>query len=382
LRSASVFTKQRWTRTPGARVVTSMRNILNYVCAGAEGFWDKKKNRWVFNVAQMPIDYYLINASTFIGSKDMEHAVEQAGVAMAHNKGVFCDSGGFQLATGVIDSIDPVGVAEVQNRCCTHGFILDVPTMKRARGAGAGGLELDASEDYFVHCLLKTVDNIRRAKSVEKKFQNYAIIQGVTYDQLRRWWEGISQYDTFQGIGTKGVILSQVLNGLFFAETTDVKCHHILGLGALPRIILAKYFYLLSKKDMTLITYDNTNHIQYAKNMQTVLPFMNCSYSKSADVDLFKAVTGIEVMPGRDETFYGSVRNAYYYGLQGRLINMLDTTNAVKDFVKSNFRKMEPYLEVIDDYFDKGIQYVIKKYKDLSEGAETKSKKTDLMDFI
>jgi hypothetical protein len=357
-----------------------MRNLLNYVAAGAEGLFNGTE--WVYDIERMPIDYYLINASTFIGKKGVDVAVKQKLYANQHGKHIICDSGGFQLATEVIEHIDPVGVVEVQNRVADIGFILDVPTMKRARGAGAGGLELDASDEYFEQCLQKTIGNIQKVKDLEKNFSNYAIIQGVSYDQLKRWWEAIKGEDIFDGVGTKGVIFSQVLNGLFFVDSTNVKSHHILGLGAAPRILLVRYFYLLSKKDMKVISYDNTNHIQYSKFMQVVLPFTNCSFNKSDDMELFQEMTGIKISKIKeDPIFHAGIRNLYYYGLQNRLINLLDTPETLRDFIKANFKDMIYYVRMIDDFFDKGADYILKKYPEMSAGVE-KKQKANVEDFL
>lgn len=359
-----------------------MTNKLNYVTAGAESLYDKNEG-WAFDLASMPVDFYLINASTFIGGKGVEVASKQFKDAQAAHKSVFCDSGGFQLATGTIEHIDPKGVVEVQNITCDRGFILDVPTMRRAGSAGATGLELDASEEYFNICLKKTQANIAAAKEIERNFRYYAIVQGVTYHQLLRWWEGINGLDSFQGIGTKGVILSQVLNGLFFAETTQIKSHHILGLGAAPRLLLVRYFYLASNKKMTTITYDNTNHIAYGKNMQATVPFTNCTYDKNTEETwaLFEEESGVKLLSKPNPILYVQVKNVYYNAMMNKFINMLSTTNTVRDFVDSNYKQVLPYLNCIDDYFDKGIDYVLKRYPDLSVATKSKVSTASLFDF-
>lgn len=354
---------------------------LNYVAAGAEGFF--KNGKWSFDLNTMPIDYYLINASTFVGSKNIEQIVKQKEEANAAGKQIFVDSGGFQLATETIDYLDPQGIVEVQNRTANQGFILDVPTMRRTRGAGAGGLELDASPEYFNHCLTKTIGHLNSAKHIPRNFEYYAVVQGVSVDQLQAWWTAIQQVDTYQGIGTKGVILEQVLSGLFFMETNDIDCHHILGLGAAQRILLVRYFYMLSKKTMKRVTYDNTNHIQYAKYMQAVMPFLNCFYDKNENKEHFEKFSGVKMdgISPNDMTTFISTKNLYYYGLQNRLINLLSTPTTVRDFVVANFKAMEIYLNCIDDFFDKGIAYVLKKYPDL-DYVPKKVATSNLMDFI
>lgn len=358
-----------------------MRNKLNYVAAGAEGLFSKE-GEWVFDLKAMPIDYYLINASTFIGKKGVETAVKQKEQANALGKTILCDSGGFQLATEVIDYIDPQGVIDVQNRVADIGFILDVPTMKRTTTAGAAGLELDASEGYFSTCLEKTVQNLRKAKDIKRNFKYYGIAQGVSYNQLKRWWETIEKEDTFAGIGTKGVILEQVLNGLFFTESTGVLSHHILGLGAAPRLLLVRYFYFHSKKDMNCITYDNTNHIQYSKYMQMVLPFCSPSYGKSLNINDFEELSGVRLLNKEpDEIFFAGIKNLYYYGMLNRFINMLDTAEVIRDFVKSNMKGMLPYIQCIDDYFEHGIQYVMKNYPDLGDGPQEKKQTASILSF-
>jgi tRNA-guanine family transglycosylase len=359
-----------------------MRNKLSYVVAGSEALF--RNGQWVFDLKTMPVDVYLYNATCYVGGRSINDALEQKKQANEKGKLMMCDSGGFQFATEVVKDLDPIGIIEIQNRIADLGFILDISTSRRVRGAGASGLELDSSDSWHQHCLERTQKHIRAAKDVEKKFKYYAVIQGATYDQAQKWWDGIKDEDTYQGVGTKRDLFEQILFGcMMIDKMPSIKYHHILGLGATNKMLLLRYFYLCSKKDMVLITMDNTSHVQYAKYMQLKLPFSGCCYSKTNDLKGFEELSGLKFNQyDIGEVMFTSIRNIYFDALHVNMINMLDTADSVKDFIDKNFPQLMTYVNAIDDYFDKGFEYVTKRYFQSTEKHEVHKQKSSALSFL
>lgn len=358
-----------------------MRNKVQYVVAGADTFFTKD-GEYAFDPKTMPIDCYLTNAAGVKGRR-LERLVRFKEYMNDAGKTLFCDSGGFQLATKVVDSLDPMGIIDVQNRIADRGFILDVPTLKRVSSTGASGLHLDTSDAYMEECLKRTQEHIKAAQDIEKAFKYYAVIQGATYDQLSRWWEGIRELDTFVGAGTKAETPGQILMGLVKVhETPELTSHHILGVGVAKKLVLIKYFYLCNDREMDMVSYDNTTYLQLASHMHGQIPFTKSANVKGTSQEVFEELTGVRVIGTLKETFMVAIRNMYLEANLCKYINMLDTPRICKEFVAENMPGMLRYIHCVDDYFEHGLNFIVTKYPEIDEKKETRKQRSILDDLV
>jgi hypothetical protein len=357
-----------------------MKNYVHYVPAGFENFIHKGKVG--YNLRDIPLSYYLYNAVTYLGKGKIEEAVQVKEAVNAAGRLLMCDSGGFQLATGVVKSIDPVGIIDVQNRIADIGFILDVPTMRKtSEGHGMLGLTNDASEEYLDECLQKTIKHIRLGAKIEKSFKYYMVIQGSIYNHIAKWYDAIRNEDKFYGFATKATTYEQLMSGLFLSEQIVLPGHHILGLGATRKFLIVKYFYLRSKQEREVITCDNTNYIQNGKRVMLQFPFTDDFRWRCKDLAGMFDFVGIR-QENMDNRLLTMIMNMYWDAYAGMMLNVMDTSEAVKEFVNKNFKSLSRYIIMIDEFFDNGLPFVLEKYKDELNREEQSGSATNIMSFF
>jgi hypothetical protein len=357
-----------------------MRNYVHFVPAGFENFIHKGKVG--YRLSDMPVVCYLYNAVTYLGKGKIEEAVAVKQAVNDAGRVLMCDSGGFQLATGVVKSIDPVGIIDVQNRIADIGFILDVPTMRKTSdGHGMLGLKNDASEEYLKECLEKTIKHIRLGAKIDKLFKYYMVIQGSIYNHIVKWYEAIKDEDKFYGFATKATTYEQLMSGLFLSEQVDLPGHHMLGLGAERKFLIVKYFYLRSSKKREYITCDNTNYIQNGKRVMLQFPFTNDFRWRCPDLPGMFEFVGIR-QNDMDNRLLTMIMNMYWEAQANIMLNLMDTPEAVKGFINENFKGISRYITMIDEFFDKGLEFVLSKYKDELNQEEQSGGTADIMSFF
>lgn len=96
----------------------------------AEGVWDEYVNFspfWANAQADTDLHYWMLNYTEYIGTDAPE--LRTGRKRAPHESLVVSDSGGFQLAMGRLEWIDPVEVVKWYNNNVDLGMILDIPTL-------------------------------------------------------------------------------------------------------------------------------------------------------------------------------------------------------------------------------------------------------------
>lgn len=252
---------------------------------------------------------------------------------------------------------------------------------KTSEGHGMLGLTNDTSEEYLNICLEKTIKHIRLAKNIEKKFKYYMIIQGSIFSHTEKWYNALKGEDNFYGFATKATTYEQLMAGLFLSETIDLKGHHMLGLGAAKKFLVVKYFYLRSTKTRELITCDNTNYIQNGKRVTLQYPFIKDFRWRSKDTGGMLKFMGIG-HKSKSDRLACMIMNMYWEAQTCKMVNIIDTAESLKGFVDENFKGIRRYLTMIDEFFDKGLPFVLEKYRHELNQEAPSGGTSDIMSFF
>jgi len=315
---------------------------IEYVPAGIEGYGNR------LDFTKIDTNYMLLNAS-YLKLDDKFYRLRDN--IRAAGKKTLIDSGGFQLATGAKKDLEVKDIINIQNEIADIGFMLDVPPL-----AQAGEVNDNV---FFNKCLEASYQNVLKAKNLEKKFNYYLIVQGMTYEQQKRWYDKLHPVDTFDGISTKGTVLEQLLMGLFFVHETDYKSHHILGVSSLPNMVLINYFYNTVNKDMKLITFDSTTALVNSMNKNLIIPFVTqqLSLSKYTEFCDVGGYTFEELKTNYCKFLQLNIKQLNY---QNKMINSIVKN---KEELVTLIPKVKDYIEVIDYYNDNGLGKTLEKYK-------------------
>jgi hypothetical protein len=85
---------------------------------------------------------------------------------------------------------------------------------------------------------------------------------------------------------------------------------------------------------------------------------------------------------GMDDRLMTMIMNMYWEAQAGIMLNLMDTTEAVKEFVNKNFKSLGRYITMIDEFFDNGLPFVLEKYKDELNRVEQSGDTVDVMSFL
>lgn len=172
------------------------------------------------------------------------------------NKGkLFCDSGGFKLAVGTEEFIDPLDLAKYYNKYANYGMGLDIPPSK-----------ITKFDELMVRAEIQKKNNDIILQHLDKDVTLYnishgfsasdrkAYIEKVYDDRLHHWAIGSTYYgNTFD-------FLTRVLTSIDLVKDT-AKDFHVFGVAAAKVIPilswLGRYFN---------ITSDSSTHVQCGKN--------------------------------------------------------------------------------------------------------------------
>lgn len=116
---------------------------------------------------------------------------------------IFGDSGGFSVAT-TNAPVDPIAALRWQVENCDVGVILDIPPYRRL-GSKVFRLSGSAAE-VWDESLNRTLQNVRAAlphlpSPETTKFRWWGVVQGESYDQMRQWFEAVSEVYPFEQEG-------------------------------------------------------------------------------------------------------------------------------------------------------------------------------------
>lgn len=96
-----------------------------------EGVWDEFVNFspfWANAQRDNDLHYWMLNYTEYIGT-DAAPRLRQGRPRAPHENFIVSDSGGFQLAMGRLDWVDPVEVVKWYNDNVDLGMVLDIPTL-------------------------------------------------------------------------------------------------------------------------------------------------------------------------------------------------------------------------------------------------------------
>lgn len=262
------------------------------------------------------------------------------------------DSGGYELAVGTAHGLDPVEVVNLQNSIADIGWILDHPPDK----------------EPFDKCLKMTVDHVKAASTIEKKFEYYLVVHGRTMDQIHVWYEALRDVDTYQGISVSGIEFSELLRGfIFVVETPGWRNWHFLGTSSIVQISLIHY---LSRKlleagrdDVERITFDSSTPTQFGKACRTLHPIIPLEVIIPRNFDY-------EFLRNLGSDFDGSASSAILTNVKSlarynEMLGGISASAAVAEFVEVLFpvkmrQKWGLGKKVIDTAFECGTVEALK----------------------
>lgn len=338
-----------------------VKNVY-YVPAGMEGLISSKR----IDPKSLNTDYVLINVTGIGTEKSLKHYENMYKILKENNKMVIADSGGFQIATGVLNYRNPRDVILYQNKVSDIGFILDVPPFRKTSdSSGASSLIFDSSQDFFLECKEKTKENIKIGRSIKKEMEYYFILQGATYEQLKIWYDDLIHEDIFDGIATKGATKEQLLLGLMFIENTPFLKHHILGISNLFGQVIISYFYEKSIKNMKRVTFDSTSALINSCNKKLIVPFNSCQIAISR-YNNFCDIEGYDFETLKTNSYKFHVLNINQLQKQHKIVtSLVSNKEELKKFIQN--KTIIEYLEVIDYFFknNTSIEKTIDKYPNI-----------------
>jgi hypothetical protein len=187
---------------------------------------------------------------------------------------IVADSGGFQLARGVVDFLSPLEIVNNHNKSCDAGMTLDIPMAHYL-------------QKHFLDRAAKV--NLRNNKIFEKhkrdSLELINIFHGGTFYSRDKYREIVEDdsYDRVALGGVKTLELVPLALQIVQAVTTGKKYkqYHVLGVSGLERWILLSY--IGHKKIATQITSDSSSHIQSGINVQYFEPQQLVSINSIGD---------------------------------------------------------------------------------------------------
>lgn len=187
---------------------------------------------------------------------------------------IVADSGGFQLARGVVDFLSPLEIVNCHNKSCDAGMTLDIPMAHTL-------------QKHFLERAAKV--NLKNNKIFEKhkrkSLELINIFHGGTFYSRDKYREVVEDdsYDRVALGGVKTLELTPLVLQIIQAVTKGKKYkqYHVLGVSGLERWILLSY--LGHKNIATQITSDSSSHIQSGINVQYFEPHQLVSINSIGD---------------------------------------------------------------------------------------------------
>jgi queuine/archaeosine tRNA-ribosyltransferase len=171
---------------------------------------------------------------------------------------IVSDSGGFQLASGAEEFLDPHAIVGAHNSSCDVGIVLDIPLPHRFQK----DLLLRAAQ-------IQKKNNQIFLEDGRKSLQFLNVFHGSTF-YMRQKFREVVETDDMNRVclgGVKTLDLIPLVLHAIFVMTTGKKYdqYHVLGVSGLERWIALSY--LGHKKIAKLITSDSSSYIQCGINM-------------------------------------------------------------------------------------------------------------------
>lgn len=301
---------------------------------------------------------------------------------------VVSDSGGYQKAMGKFDQkINVVDILRWQENNADVGFILDVPPLK-LKGRYGGSLELGGNK-VFDKSLDETFKNAKMAVEYKEKkdFELYGVVQGNSFDQLRKWHTKMSELD-FPGWAFAPKFVKEnpimAVDCLCYAmENIPDKPIHFFGFSFFEIVAVLVY----ASKWLKKITFDSGTFLKGAIGRKYAVPFhptfnLNFGMYKSETTGKKPPIyselpcdcpvcsnTDIKIIYDYDSPSLGgiiiSLHNLFWFVQQVNFLNVVRKENEeeFRKYVRQMYGGVvEKAIDFIDVFREKGYQSASAKY--------------------
>lgn len=316
----------------------------------AEKQWDKAVHLNVASIMgnDLAFDRFMINAHAF--GENMPN-LRKPGVHASTDKVVVQDSGGYQVAHGAVDFINPLKLAESYRNNADEGVILDLPPRQLG----------DDPEIIKAVARIHALNARLMSKEFKKDFRFGNVLQGLHIDQV----------DVYRKIVEKDPIdyaFLCIASALRFniVETTHRCLHiilqgrqyphyHILGVGN-PTLIalLSQMAYSLGRAGKhVLLTADASSPIGFALNRAA---YVHPAYYESFSVVRFGERMAIDknfpggALPNAFKQFATSDQIAQAVGGYTDLIHLYNSSMVQAPIIYSNQVQLSNYVLMMGQY--------------------------------
>lgn len=327
--------------------------------------WDKAI---LLNVASqmgndLAFDRFMINTHGF-GENNMPN-LRDPSVCSTTNKVVMQDSGGFQIAHGAVDFINPVTLAGIYTRNADEGIVLDLP----ARQLG------DDPEVLKKTAAIHRLNARLMQKNLPKNFRLGDVAHGLNLDLV----DGYRKNTNDEKIDYKFLCISGALR--FNMVETIHRClhimttgrqydhYHVLGVGNPPLLAaLARLVYMMKQSGRhVLLTTDASSPIGFA--------LKRTAYVQSAYYSALSPTRFGEKLHSSSDTPAGKYANAHRHfatsdqitsAIGGYLdfMHLYNSSVVQAPLIYSNQLQLANYVALMGEYADK---LSTKEYVELTE---------------
>ena len=294
-------------------------------------------------------------------------------------------------------------ILEWQEKHCQAGLVLDFPPYEAGETAILG----KTSHSEFKKRLDFTKKNSEYALQNKKNCKMYGVIQGDGYKQMKEWYDEMHSIETDE-LKFDGWALSPkpstnlykiALYGCFVMDEKIETPIHILQIGSISAVIVASY---IRRKLQTQVTVDNSSFklaSRYGWMEDPLLPWRKFSVGKKENEKKFSkkkrairgknpctcpvcSKIGIVNLDKLDSTDYKFIDLHNLYHIV-RYVHYLDSIS--EDMFRETAKKISPTsldaIQMIDDYLENGMDFILDKYKNKLDVSEKEIKQTKLFDF-
>ncbi len=218
----------------------------------------------VFNdknlIGNMGFEYAMVNSSAIPKTYSYADYDAEQTPEWPH---IVADSGGFQLARGVVDFLDPKDIVTSHNGSCNSGMTLDIP------------MAHSLQKDFLIRAAkINALNNTIFQKHKRKSLELINIFHGGTFYSRDKYRELVED-DKYDRVALGGVktlelipLVLQIIQAVLKGK--KYKQYHVLGVSGLERWVLLSY--IGHKKIAKQITSDSSSHIQSGINSQYFSP--------------------------------------------------------------------------------------------------------------
>lgn len=341
---------------------------------------------------------FMINVTEYLRRPDIiTNARKKEG---DRNNLIFCDSGGFQLQSGVIDYINPKSLIQFYNDNTDLGVVLDIP---HVRWQWDGLLELAANAQKA------STDVMMKYKKESLSLIN--VVHGINMDMYHRYHDIIFNKD-IDRLCVGGIyhtsLFKSINNTLQLIDSygDHYKHFHFLGIARLQQMY--SFMRIASKEGAPFITSDSSTWLQKSLHMEyfnwvtthgvpnfryigrdankpNAHKILNCSCPVCSAVkyqDIFSTYQQ------RVRPFLGMHNQFAFESFSKSMYNIIKDADLqdLKDLVKSQFSTRTSSLEetlhcldMVDHYYDNGMESTNKRFSLYLNSFDAKATKTKLL---